>query len=79
MRAPKSGTLRGEIHEILRAGGKPLRRAEIIAAVAKRRGQPVDEMLAAKLGEIVRNPHDPFLRRVARGIYEFVAQEAPSL
>lgn len=75
MRAPKPGTLRGEIHGILRAAGKPMRRAELIAAVAKGRGQPVDEILTAKVGEIVRNPHDPFLRRVAYGTYGFVAKE----
>lgn len=71
MRAAKPGTLRGEIHEILRSGGKPLRRAEIITAVAERRGQAVDEILTAKVGEIVRNPHDPFLRRVSHGVYAF--------
>lgn len=75
MRAAKPGTLRGDVHEVLRATGRPLRRAEIINEVAKRRGRDVDEVLRAKVSDILTNPHDPFLRRVAFGTYVYVAGE----
>lgn len=79
MRAAKPGTLRGDIHELLRSSGKPLRRATIITAIASRRGRGIDDSLRGKISEILTNPHDPFVRRVAFGTYEFVAQEAPCL
>lgn len=79
MRAAKPGTLRGDVHEVLRATGRPLRRAEIISEVAKRRGRQVDELLRAKVGDILTNQHDPFLRRVAFGTYTFAEEEGPSL
>jgi hypothetical protein len=77
MRAAKAGTLRGDIHDVLRSSGKPLRRIAIIKAVADRRGRPVDEVFRGKVGDVLTNPHDPFLRRVATGTYAYVnAEEA---
>jgi hypothetical protein len=78
MRAAKAGTLRGEIHEVLRSSGKPLRRAEIIASVARRRGCASDENLKGKVSDILTNPHDPFIRRVGHGIYKLAPSAAPS-
>lgn len=75
MRAAKPGTLRGDIHDVLRSGGRPMRRIAIIKAVANRRGRPVDETFRGKVGDVLTNPHDPFLRRVEPGTYEFVEPE----
>jgi hypothetical protein len=69
MRAPKPGTLRGDIHDILRAARKPIQRTSVIKAVADRRGRPVDKRLAAKVSDLLANPHDPFVTRVSRGFY----------
>jgi hypothetical protein len=73
MRAAKSGSLRGEIHGVLKASAKPLRRSEIIAAVARRRNQTVDDIFRGKVSDILTNTHDPFIQRVAHGTYAFVA------
>jgi len=75
MRAAKPGTLRGDIHEVLRSSGKPLRRIAIIKAVANRRGRPVDQIFRGKVGDVLGNPHDPFLQRVATGTYAYVNAE----
>lgn len=79
MRAAKPGSLRGDIHDVLRSSGKPLRRIAIIKAVADRRGRPVDEVFRGKVGDVLTNPHDPFLRRVATGTYAYVNAEEPRL
>jgi len=71
MRAAKPGSLRGAIHAVLSAAAKPLRRAEVIDAVASTRGVPITEVLRTKVGELLRNCHDPYIHRVSHGIYEF--------
>ena len=71
MRAPKPASLRGAIHAVLSAEAKPLRRAEVIDAVAAARGVPITEVFRTKVGELLRNCHDPFIHHVAHGIYEF--------
>lgn len=69
MRAPKPGSLRSRILETLRQNGKPMQRADIIGAVAQQRGQQVDEILKAKIGDALTNKHDPIFRRLAHGVY----------
>jgi len=69
MRAPKPGSLRSRILETLRQNGKPMQRADIISAVAQQRGQQVDEILKAKIGDALTNKHDPVFRRLAHGVY----------
>lgn len=71
MRAPKPGSLRGAVHDVLRSSAKPLRRADIIAGAAERNGCKVDENFRAKVGDLLTNPHDPLIKRVAYGTYAF--------
>ena len=71
MRAPKPDSLRGAIHAVLSAAAKPLRRAEVIDAVAAARGVQITEVFRTKVGELLRNCHDPFIRHVSHGVYEF--------
>ena len=71
MRAAKPGSLRGAIHAVLSTAQKPLRRAEVIAAVAAARGVPITEVFRTQVGELLRNCHDPFIRHVSHGVYEF--------
>jgi hypothetical protein len=75
MRAAKPGTLRGDVHDILRQAAQPQRRATIIAAVAKRRGRAVDDAITSKIGDILTNHHDPYLSKVAYGLYAFSPQQ----
>jgi hypothetical protein len=72
MREAKPGSLRADIHRILEESGRPMRRADVIARVAALRGVPVDHLLKAKVGEHLTNRHDPYVRRLAQGIYQFV-------
>lgn len=74
MRAPKPGSLRGAVHAVLRSSAKPLRRAEIIAGAAERKGRKVDENFRAKVGDLLSNPHDPLIQRVAYGTYAFAGE-----
>jgi hypothetical protein len=78
MKAAKAGTLRGEIHEVLRSSGKPLRRAEIIAAVGSRRGCAVDDVFKGKVSDILANPHDLYIERTGHGVYQFSPSPAPA-
>ena len=48
-----------------------MQRADIIRAVAQQRGQPVDEVLKAKIGDALTNKHDPIFRRLAHGVYTY--------
>ncbi len=76
LRPPKPGSLRAEIHQILEEEGQAMRRSDVIERVASRLGMPVDANLKAKVGEHLRNHHDPFVRKVAQGIYQYVPQLA---
>ena len=69
MRQPKPGSLRARIYDVLQRNGKPMQRADIIRTVAHQRGQAVDEVLKAKIGDALTNKHDPIFRRLAHGIY----------
>ena len=75
MRAPQPGSLRGAIHELLRSRGKPLQRAQIISEVASRRGDELTENYKSKAGDLLANRHDPFIRRVGRGLYAYDPHE----
>lgn len=72
MRPPTPGSVRACIYEVLGNAGVPMRRAEVAAAVARLRGVPLSEALTASVGETLRNPHDPRIRRVSQGVYAFV-------
>ena len=74
MREPKPGSMRGDVHEILRSTGGPMRRAEVIALVAEKRGVSIDDTLKAKVGDHLTNRHDPFVRKLAQGVYQYVPQ-----
>ncbi len=69
MRAAKPGSLRGDLHDILRGCDRPMQRIAIIKALADRRGRAVDKRFAAKVSDLLANPHDPFIARVSRGVY----------
>ena len=71
MRQPKPGSLRARIYDVLQRNGKPMQRADIIRAVAQQRGQAIDEVLKAKIGDALTNKHDPIFRRLAHGVYTY--------
>ena len=71
MRQPKPGSLRARIYDVLQRNGKPMQRADIIRAVAHQRGQAVDEVLKAKIGDALTNKHDPIFRRLGHGVYTY--------
>ena len=78
MRSPKPGSMRSLVHEILQAAAEPMPRGEMIAQVAVKRGVVADDMLKAKVGDLLNSRHDPYIRKVAKGIYTYVPQEVPS-
>jgi hypothetical protein len=69
MRAPQADSLRGAVHEVLRTAGRPLRRAEIVSAVAAQRGESATDQFVNKVGDILINRHDPFIFKVKYGTY----------
>jgi len=75
LRAPKPGSLRHSVHEALRAAAGPVRRAEIISCIARERDLPVDATLKVKVGDILTSGHDPYIFRIAHGIYRYKAQQ----
>ncbi len=75
MRAAKPGSLRGAIHAVLSSAAKPLRRAEVIDAVAAARGVQITEVFRTKVGELLRNCHDPYIHHVSHGVYQFNNRE----
>jgi len=71
LRPPKPGSLRATIHAILREAEKPLRRVEIIHAVARRQGSDISAKLKSKVGEVLTCSLDPRIKKVAYGIYRY--------
>lgn len=69
MRPPTPGSVRAEVYEVLQSAGHPLRPAEITAAVALKRGVPVSDRLTASVGDVLRNPHDHRICKVAPRSY----------
>lgn len=51
-----------------------MRRAEVISLVASKRGVSIDDALKAKVGDHLSNRHDPYVRKLAQGVYQFVPQ-----
>jgi hypothetical protein len=78
MRSPKPGSMRSLVHEILQSAAEPMPRGEMIAQVAAKRGVVADDMLKAKVGDLLNSRHDPYIRKVAKGIYCYVPQEVTS-
>ncbi len=69
MRPPSAGSLRESIYHVLEAEGaaaSPKRIAHLVAAI---RNVPLSDNLKANVGEILRNRHDPRIRRIANGLY----------
>lgn len=71
MRPPAPGSIRADVHDILRSAGKPMRRFEILSAVASRRGVPISDTMKASVGDALKGGRDPSVKRLATGIYEF--------
>lgn len=73
LRAPKPGSLRQTIYQILgQKNGLALSRAEIIAKAAETRNCKPNDNFKASVGEILRCKTDPKIRRVAHGMYRIV-------
>jgi len=51
-----------------------MRRSEVIESVAALRGIAIDDCLKAKVGDHLTNRHDPFVRKLAQGIYQHASQ-----
>lgn len=73
MRPPKEGSMRSFVHGALRSVGRPMKRAEVIEAVAKEHGLAINELLKAKIRDALANPHDPFVRKLDDGVYTFAS------
>lgn len=71
LRPPKEGSLRHDVHAILREAGGPLRRADIIAAAATKRGVAITESLRCKIGDILCSDLETRIHRVAHGVYRY--------
>ena len=71
LRAPKEGSLRHDVHRILQEAGGPLRRADIIAAAAAKRGVAITESLRCKIGDILCSDLETKIHRVAHGVYRY--------
>jgi len=75
LRSPKPGTLRALVHDVLRQAAGPVRRAEVIEAVAALRNTKVDDVLRTKVGDTLTNRHDPFIKKLAQGVYAYTQPE----
>jgi len=73
MRPPKEGSMRSFVHGALRRAGRPMKRPEVIEAVAKEHGLAINELLKAKIRDALANPHDPFVRKLDDGVYTFAS------
>lgn len=74
MRPPAPGSLRASVHEVLAQARGSLPRAAIAEQVAANRGVRVDDKLINAVGEVLRNRHDRYIRKVATGVYIFVPE-----
>jgi len=75
MRPPKPGSVRAAVHEVLRKAGGPMRRADIVEVVAQMRGEAVNDLLRAKVGEVLCNRHDHLIHKTAPGTYAMTAEK----
>ncbi len=67
----RRGSVRECVYEVLREKG-PLRRIEIVRAVAASLGLPADEQMEKRVEVILLDRHDTHLRRISRGVYELI-------
>jgi hypothetical protein len=80
MRPPTPGSLRATVHEVLQKQRRPMKRADVIDAVSRARGIPVDPLLKAKVADALSNQHDSAIQKVAQGIYQAIPkQEIPCI
>ncbi len=75
LRPPKPESLRACVHGVLRDKGRPTKRTDIIQAVAERRGHRTTDQFKSKVGDILTNRHDPFIRRIGHGTYTYVPEQ----
>ncbi len=67
----RRGSVRERLYEVLRENG-PLRRIEIVRAVAASLRLPADEQMEKRVEAILLDRADAHLRRISRGVYEFI-------
>lgn len=79
MRPPRPGTVRALVYEVLsQKSGVPQRRAEIVRAVAERKGASVASC-EQPVATVLRDRFDPHLSRTNYGYYAFVSnQDSPA-
>jgi hypothetical protein len=70
-RRVRPGSVRDRLYQVLRASG-PLRRIEIVQAVAASLRVPAGEQLEKRVEAILLDRADSRLRRIRRGVYEYV-------
>jgi hypothetical protein len=70
-RRVRPGSVRDRLYQVLRASG-PLRRIEIVQAVAASLRVPAGEQLEKRVEAILLDRADRQLRRIRRGVYEYV-------
>jgi hypothetical protein len=75
MRIPKPGSMRDFVHAALRRTARPMKRAEVIDAVAAERGLMIDDLLKAKISDALSNRHDPYVRKVSQGVYAYATPD----
>jgi hypothetical protein len=68
---PKPGSLRHSVHAALKSAQSPMPRADIIHAVSIQRKVPITMKLKSKIGDILTCGLDPYIRRVAYGVYRY--------
>lgn len=75
MRPPAAGSLRESVYFVLEAEKNPAAPKRVVELVAAMRNVPVSENLKASIGEILRNRHDPKIRRIGSGLYAIVPEK----
>lgn len=71
MRAPRPGSLRDAVHAALRQSTDPMSRQQIIQKVAASRRAIPDQKLSNAISEVLRQPHDTFVKRTESGDYVY--------
>lgn len=73
MRPPAAGSLREAVYLVLEREAGPATPKHIVQMVSAMRNMPATDNMRASIGEILRHPHDPRIRRVAVGLYTIEA------
>lgn len=68
MKPPGPGTIRAQVHDVLRSRGE-CRRREIVEAVAALRKEPVSQRLEKAVGSVLDEPRDHLIVWVRPGVY----------